>query len=67
MQFRMPGTLGRDIWNPGQGGGGQRPERWGARSRIGEGVVNWGAREVGVRLARRREPWGHLVAAGEIT
>ena len=21
MEFKMPGTLGRGIWNPGQGGG----------------------------------------------
>lgn len=44
------------------GGAGQRPERWGAISRIGKagGMVR-------PKPGRRREPWGRLVAAGGIT
>lgn len=43
-------------------GVGQRPERWGAISRIGKagGMVR-------PKPGRRREPWGRLVAAGGIT
>lgn len=34
--------------------------------RLGSKIWKGGS-ESGPRLARRREPWGHLVAAGEIT